>query len=467
MSLRLRLAVLFGVVGFVASGLVGAFAFRSTTGELAETTDRFLEQRAIETVQAIADAGGTLPIGVPVNGEQRRPQRPGRFDSGRIVADDDAIYQVTGPNGRSVSSSVTLPSTDAVEAATNRSTRGDGRTSPAAFDDIDVDGEPYRMATVGFGDGGVVQVARSTVEDDALGDALLRRFAVISAFVALVAAAVGSLIAQRTTAPLRRLTDVAADVATTRDFTIQVGDADRPDEIGQLATSFRSMLDALEASRVQQHRLIHDAGHEMRTPLTSMRANVALLERAADLPAADRAEVLAAIGSELIELGSLFDEMIDLATDQHGVEFVPAPVDLSIVADEVAAIWARRSGREVTVTVTAPGGVSIVSADSSMLERALANLVNNAVKFSPDHSPIEIVVGHGSLAVRDEGPGVPEAERERIFGRFYRSETTRSMPGSGLGLSIVAQVVDRHGGQTWVTDAPSGGAEVGFRLPTE
>jgi two-component system sensor histidine kinase MprB len=462
MSLRLRLTLLFGVVAFVASSLVAAFAFRSTTGELVQSTDRFLERRATETVQAIVDASGGLLAGEFGADQPPRPQRPGRFDAGRIVADDDAIYQVTGLGGRTVSSSAALPSTDAVEAARNRSA-GDGRQSRATFDDIAVDGESYRMATVGFGDGGVVQVARSTVEDDALAAALLRRFALISVVVALVAAAVGSLIAQRTTAPLRRLTGVAADVATTRDFRIEVGDVDRPDEIGRLAISFRSMLDALEASRVQQHRLIHDAGHEMRTPLTSMRANVALLERATELPAVERAEVLAAIGSELVELGSLFDEMIDLATDQHGVELVRTPVDLGTVAREVSATWARRSGREVAVSP--PAASSVVTADSSMIERALANLVSNAVKFSPDDAPIEIVVGDGSLAVRDGGPGIAPVERDRIFGRFYRSEATRSMPGSGLGLSIVAQVIERHGGETWVADAPAGGAEVGFRLP--
>jgi two-component system sensor histidine kinase MprB len=240
-----------------------------------------------------------------------------------------------------------------------------------------------------------------------------------------------------------------------------VGDDERTDEIGRLAVSFRSMLDALEASRQQQHRLIHDAGHEMRTPLTSMRANVALLERAVDLPADERAEVLAAIGSELVELSSLFDEMIELATDQRDDELASAPLDLDHVVRNVAATWHRRSDRPITVESSS----SMVMGDSAMLERALTNLVNNADKFSPPGTPIEIVASEGSVSVRDSGPGIPLEERPRIFDRFYRTEATRSMPGSGLGLSIVAQVVERHGGEVWVSDSPSGGADIGFRLP--
>ena len=109
---------------------------------------------------------------------------------------------------------------------------------------------------------------------------------------------------------------------------------------------------------------------------------------------------------------------------------------------------------------------SHVLANEAMLERALTNLLGNANKFSAAGDPIEVVAGGGAVCVRDRGPGIPEADRALVFQRFYRSDVTRSMPGSGLGLAIVAQIVDRHEGETWVADAPGGGAEVGFRLPT-
>jgi two-component system sensor histidine kinase MprB len=461
-SLRSRLAILFGLVGLVASGLVGAISFRSTAGQLDQSTDRFLGARASETALAVTNATDTSRPNNGGNGGQgRRPQRPGRFTDGLPVADDDAIIQYTGPGGIVLTSSLTLPSTAAAQAAADDRPERDEHSSDPRFEDIEIDGESYRMASVGLAEGGVIQVARATGENDQLSATLLRRFLAIAGGVALMSAAVGWLIASRTTAPLRRLATVASDVATTGDFTTDVGDDERTDEIGRLAVSFRSMLDALEASRQQQHRLIHDAGHELRTPLTSMRANVELLERAVDLPVAERTEVLAAIGSELVELSALFDEMIELATDQRDDEIASVPIDLDHIVRDVAATWQRRSDRPITVHSSS----SIVMGDPAMLERALTNLVNNADKFSPPGTPIEIVAGEGSVSVRDSGPGIPLEERLRVFDRFYRTEVTRSMPGSGLGLSIVAQVVQRHGGEVWVSDSPSGGADIGFRLP--
>ena len=460
MSLRSRLALLFALVALVASGLVGVFAFRSTARELGRSTDRFLEQRAEETLRAVRDilASGRLGAGAGADG-RRSPSRPNRIDNGLPVADDDAIIQITGPAGTQLTSSSELPSTEASEEL--RVLRPGRTPRPVTrFDDITIDGDPYRMVSLAIPQGGVVQVARSTSEVEAVESILVGRFVVISMAVALAAAGLGWFFAARTTAPLRRLSRVASDVAETRDFTTDVGDGDRKDEIGRLASSFAAMLEALEASRVQQQRLIRDAGHEMRTPLTSLRANVAMLERAGDLPETDREEILGAIRSELIELGDLFDEMIDLATDQHEMDVTFEPIDLAWLVGDVAARWERRSGRTIDVDASP----SVVLGVPAMLERAVSNLVSNADKFSPPAAPITIASADGAVSVRDTGPGIPVADRERVFDRFYRSEVTRAMPGSGLGLSIVAQVVERHGGRVWAREAEGGGADVGFRL---
>lgn len=458
MSLRSRLAVLFGLVALVASALVGAISYRSTASELRDSTDRFLEQRADETVQAVLDRGVEGRLG-DNNPGRRSPNRPNRIDNGLPVADDDAIIQITGPGGARITSSSVLPATDASEAL--RVLRP-GRTSQPVtqFEDITIDGEPYRMLSQSIPQGGVIQVARSIGEAEALESVLIGRFVAIAAVVALVAAGLGWLIAARATAPLRRLSMVASEVAATRDFTTDVGEANRNDEIGRLASGFATMLDTLEASRVQQHRLVHDAGHEMRTPLTSLRANVAMLERAGELPSEDREEILAAIRSELIELSDLFDEMIDLATDQREADMVFEQVDLAWLVGDVAARWERRSGRTIEIEVSS----SLVMGEAVMLERAVGNLVSNADKFSPPGAPITMVSADGMVSVRDAGPGIPAADLDRIFDRFYRSDVTRSMPGSGLGLSIVAQIVRRHGGQVWARNADGGGAEVGLRL---
>lgn len=462
MSLRTRLAILFGSVALVASATVGAFTYRTTTRELSASIDRFLVTRVAETAQSLRDEGGSFESG----GSSRRPGPGGqrRFVEGRPIADDDAIIQVTRGSESVRSSAVELPVPDGLASLAEMPERR------LLIEDIVLDGEPHRMASRASAGGAVIQVARSTSEVDAVRAALVGRFALITSFVALIAALLGWLIASRATAPLRRLTAVATGVAGTGvaaagggvDSGVADADADRADEIGQLASGFRSMLQRLDASREQQHRLIHDAGHELRTPLTSLRMNVEMLERASDLPADQRNEILGAIRSELVELGDLFDEMIDLATDQRDADFRPVPVDLDDVVRSVAARWERRSDRAIAVD----SSTSIVAGDPAMLERAVNNLVSNADKFSPPGEPVDIVARDGVVSVRDAGPGIAANERSLVFGRFHRSESTRSMPGSGLGLSIVAQIVDLHGGEVWASESPAGGADVGFRLPT-
>ncbi|MEP1124547.1 MAG: HAMP domain-containing sensor histidine kinase [Ilumatobacter sp.] len=463
MSLRSRLALLFALVALATSAMVGAFTYRTTTRELSNTIDRFLEARVRDYAQDLRALGNDVGNGEQGPGPGR--VRPGqvRFFDGLPVADDDAIVQITRDAVSVRSSTIELPAPSGLDTIDELPPGG------LLLEDIDLDGESYRMASRAFGGGVVVQVARSTSEADAVRSALVGRFAVIASFVALLAAGLGWLIASRTTAPLRRLTSLASVVGASgggsRDLSAELGvvaaDAARDDEIGQLAAGFRSMLERLEASRRQQHRLIHDAGHELRTPLTSLRMNVEMLERAGDLPMDQRNEILGAIRSELVELGDLFDEMIDLATDQRDVDFRPVPVDLDDVVRSVVARWERRGDRPIRIESRS----SVVDGDPVMLARAVDNLVSNADKFSPSGAPIDVVVRDGSVSVRDAGPGIPVAERSAVFGRFHRSETTRSMPGSGLGLSIVAQIVEVHGGQVWASESPAGGADVGFTLP--
>ena len=303
-------------------------------------------------------------------------------------------------------------------------------------------------------------MARSVEEASRVLSSLRNRVVAIGLVMSALAAAVGFLVARQTTRPLRRLAATASTVADTHDLTTPI-EVDRTDEVGALARSFKEMLDALAASREQQHRLVHDAGHELRTPLTSLRANVALLERADRLDPEDRAEVLASVKAELGELNELFSELIELATDnQHADPFVR--LELGAVAERAVDRLRRRTDRPVTVHAD----TSIVQGDASLLERAVANLLGNAHKFSPPGTPIEVVVDQGRVAVRDHGPGIDPADRERVFDRFHRADATRSMPGSGLGLAIVDQIVRTHGGTVWATDSASApGAEVGFALP--
>lgn len=470
MSLRSRLAILFGLLALVVSAIVGAASYQATRSEVAESTDRFLKLRAVEVTQGIREQPGSPRL---------RPGRDNNInnsdDAGaaggagaqldRLPFDPDAVVQVTNRDGVVLSSSsAELPITDEVDKLIDERPRLD-ENAPDQYEDVKIDGTSYRMYTRALPGGGAIQVARSTTENDAVLSVLVSRIGIIGLIATVLAAFAGWWIARRTTRPLRRLADVAGTVADTRDFSVDVP-VGRQDEIGQLAGSFREMLIALETSREQQHRLVLDAGHELRTPLTSLRANVEMLQRIERRPDAaltpeDRRELLQAINSEVGELSNLFTELMELATDSHDADAPMAPVDLADVVSRSVERWQGRVDREISLVAES----AMVSGNEAMIERAVTNLLGNAHKFSPPGEPIDVVVWDGFVSVRDRGPGIPVADRARVFDRFYRADATRTMPGSGLGLAIVAQIVERHGGETWVAESEHGGADVGFHLP--
>jgi two-component system sensor histidine kinase MprB len=201
----------------------------------------------------------------------------------------------------------------------------------------------------------------------------------------------------------------------------------------------------------------------MRTPLTSLTANLDLLDRFERLPSEDRPEVLAAVRSDVEDLTALMTELVELAADRTSDEAV-VTVDLGDLADAVATRARRRTGRTIMVITD---GLAEVPGRPVMLERALDNLVNNAHKYSPTDTPIEIVVAGPSIRVVDHGPGIAPAEQALAFERFWRADTARNRPGSGLGLAIVHQIVTRHRGTVTIEETPGGGATLIVDLPTK
>jgi two-component system sensor histidine kinase MprB len=319
---------------------------------------------------------------------------------------------------------------------------------------VRVDGEHYRMLTASEPDGGAIQLARSLTETDDVLGSLRDRLLLAALAGAAVAALVAWIVARGVVRPISQLTGAAEHVAATQDLSVPIpvrGD----DEVGRLAASFNTMLVALDTSREQQRRLVTDASHELRTPLTAVRTNIDLLLRATDLPAAQRRELLDETHLELLELTALVTELVDLATDAREEEPV-VDVELADLAQDVAARYRRRTDRPIQVEVG--GGEHTVQGRRAMLDRAVANLVDNAVKFSPAGSAIDIVVDDRSVAVLDRGPGVPEDDRDHVFDRFYRAPATRTMPGSGLGLAIVRQIAEVHGGTASLAARPGGGS---------
>jgi two-component system sensor histidine kinase MprB len=278
-------------------------------------------------------------------------------------------------------------------------------------------------------------------------------------FAVMISAALGWLFAGRVSKPIENLASTAESIAATQDLDRRIEVTGR-DEVAQMAKSFNAMLDALRNSVNRQRQLVQDASHELRTPLTSLRANTELLERAA-LSDADRASILSDMRAEVDELADLSAELSALATDQRTTEVI-TEVDLSEIADEVALRASRRSGAVVSVHTTPNTNVRV---RFNQCERAISNLVDNAIKFTADSSEVEIHVGAYRVEVRDHGPGISDTDKPHVFDRFYRATATRSMPGSGLGLAIVGQFATDHGAQAYVLDNAGGGAIVGLQFP--
>ena len=316
----------------------------------------------------------------------------------------------------------------------------------------------YRVRTTGFTNG-AVQVARPLTEVDRVLSSFRTRILVLVLLVTAAATLLGSLIAARVTAALRRLTSAADTVRTTGRLDVAVP-TEGDDEVSRLGWAFGSMLESLDRSRAEQRRLVQDAGHELRTPLTSLRTNLDVLRRHPNLGDADRAQIVDDLHSEVEEMVTLVEEIVTVAggvaTDEPATEF-----SLGDAVRRVVDRFTRRTGRQFAVVADD----SPVHAQESAVERAVSNLLDNAAKFDPSGAAVDVEVNAGAVSVSDHGPGIPADELDHIFERFHRTAATQSLPGSGLGLSIVRDVVVRNGGSVHAANRPGGGAVIGFRLP--
>ncbi|WP_242605718.1 HAMP domain-containing sensor histidine kinase [Frankia sp. Cppng1_Ct_nod] len=336
---------------------------------------------------------------------------------------------------------------------------------------VTIDGQRYRVATVPIrfpgGTLGALQLARDMSDvDQTLRDLGLILLAVGVAGVA-GSVLLGRLIARASLKPLDAAAAAAEEVARTQDLSALIP-VTGTDEIARLAGSLNSMLRALEASRVRQRQLVDDASHELRTPLTSLRTNIELLLRAEAnpqraLPAEDRDALLRDVDAQIRELSGLVSELVELARDEAPTEDVER-VDLTEIVHAAAARVRRRAkAKDVQIVVTA--APSPVDGRPHMLERAVTNLLDNAVKFSPSQGQVEVSVSVGEVLVTDEGPGIAPEDRPQVFNRFYRAASARGLPGSGLGLAIVADAAAVHGGSVRAEEGPRGGGRLRLSLP--
>jgi two-component system sensor histidine kinase MprB len=273
-----------------------------------------------------------------------------------------------------------------------------------------------------------------------------------------VAAALAAFVASAALSPIRRLTAAAENVAATGDLTERV-DATGSDELGRLGRRFNGMLAALEESVGRQRRLVADASHELRTPLTAARTNVDLL-REGKLPAEEKRRALDEASIELNALTTLVSDLVELARGEERKLRVEE-VQLDELVEGVVERAKSRAPEATFVTLLTPTKVRV---DPVLLERAVSNLLDNAVKYSPKGAPIEVIVRDGEVIVADHGPGVADEDLPRIFDRFYRAAASRSKPGAGLGLAIVREAAEAHGGHANVESSP-GGSRFTLTLP--
>jgi two-component system, OmpR family, sensor histidine kinase MprB len=315
-----------------------------------------------------------------------------------------------------------------------------------------------RMITFPVG-GVAVQVVRPLSEVDHSLSRIQTWLILIAVAGIAIAAALGLLVARAALAPVRRLTATAETVTDTGDLSQRI-DVSGHDELARLAASFNAMLEALEESTRAQRQLVADASHELRTPLTSLRTNIEVLASDRTLPPGERGRLLNDVIEQLGEMTTLISELIDLARgEQHVAE--PEEVRLDLVAAD-AVERARRNQPKVTFVTDLHE--STVHGVPSTIERAVANLLDNAAKWSPPGGNVEVGVGDATVTVRDHGPGIDEEDLPYVFDRFYRARAARGLPGSGLGLAIVRQVAQAHGGSVVAECAEGGGTRVVLRL---
>ena len=260
--------------------------------------------------------------------------------------------------------------------------------------------------------------------------------------------------------PVRDLSDTAERVRATRDLSQRIR-VDGSDELSRLAATFNGMLESLDEAAHQQRRLVQDASHELRTPLTSLRTNIELLAtRGDELRPDDREQLLRDVIEQTGEMTVLIGELTQLA---HGEQ--QAPTQEEVRLDLVTQEAIRRTTRNhPTVPIVAKLDPTTVVGVPANLERAIGNLLDNAAKWSPVGSEVDVALSGDELTVRDRGPGIAEHDLPHVFERFYRATNARGMPGSGLGLAIVRQVAEAHGGTVTAEAAPGGGTLIRMRF---
>jgi two-component system sensor histidine kinase MprB len=293
-------------------------------------------------------------------------------------------------------------------------------------------------------------------------DHLLAKLIIVASGGLLLALGLGIFLARQALHPLEEVTNEIESVAETNDLQHRITEGD-DDELGRLRRVFNRLLRSVEHSQTLQRQLVVDASHELRTPLTSLRTNAQVLSRARELSPEELRQITDDMVTQVDELAALVTDLGELARGERSEGAIEA-LRLDDCVDECIET-ARTYARIRDITITVDVEPSTVLGRRDRLIRAISNLLTNAVKFTPSGGEIVVKAKHGTVTVSDSGPGIADEDREYIFDRFWRSPSARALPGSGLGLSIVAQVVAELQGTVSVDRDPElGGARFTISL---
>jgi two-component system, OmpR family, sensor histidine kinase MprB len=467
MSLRARLTVAAGGAVFVALAIASLVIYVDVRSKLHDQIDvsliRSAEGTADKWVGANAAEGAKL-ANAPSAKRADSPNSP----AGPIFGSDASGYFQVIPSLGPVLSRRT-PVGQAGPEKTQGLVKLNGFVALTAYDRVVAQGQVspyfrdvryrgvalrlYTMRLPSLSDG-LVRTARPLTEANATIARVRWLLLALTLGGALAAALLGRLSANAVLRPVRTLADTVRAVSTTRDLGRRIEVSGR-DELASLAADCNAMLAALDESQQAQQQLIADASHELRTPLAAHRANIELLARH-DLPAERRQRVLGAAVRGIEELSTLVGDLTHAARNGRSVD-ERAPLALDAL---VEAVIARAQQRAPELRFESRLERYRLVGARSRLERAIDNVVDNAIKWSPPRATVDVRLAGGTLTVRDHGPGIDEADLPHVFDRFYRSASARALPGSGLGLAIVKQTVADHGGTVTVANADGGGVLV-------
>jgi len=437
-SFRLRVTLFTAAAVAVAAIGASVAMYLVVQDQLINQVDQNLQAA---TAGPIRGPGG--PFRRP-SGDQMVSNRPEVF--GQIINASGTVVQ--GDGGYSIPALVTAEVKDvaAGKAAEFRATA------------TAIDGSRVRIYVKPI-QGGAIEVVQELVLVDA---ALAQTRLLLIAFAAgaiLLAAGLGALIGRAALAPVKRLTATVEEVTKTRDLSRRVAAQGR-DELSRLGTSFDAMLGQLETSLRSQRQLVADASHELRTPLTSLRTNLELLERGQPTDPVERQQLLGDLVTQMERLTTLVGDLIEVARDEE----TPMPFEQLQLDEVVHEVVDDVSFRYPKVRFNVMSSPSSINGVKVRVARAITNLLDNAAKYSPPGATVDVTVANGEISVRDHGPGVAAEDASRVFDRFWRSNDARHLPGSGLGLSIVKDVAESHGGSVTLERPIDGGGGARFRL---